>query len=379
MIIALDRTIPYWEHAFSDIGEIRPLSAAGITPEHIRGADALIVRSTTPVNASLIEGSSIRFVGAASAGIDHVDTDYLKRCGIHFSYAAGCNADAVSEYVFTALYVLAARGKWGLKEKSLGVIGVGNVGSRVAKKAESLGMKVLLCDPPLRDQTGDVEFQSLDAVLQADILSFHVPLTVEGRYPTRHMLNRNVLDRLSPRQVLINTSRGAVFDNQELKSAIEKGKISSIVLDVWEGEPRIDYHLMELADIGTPHIAGAGQDGRIRATEIIRRELCRFFRLQAPGNMDLLYPKLRRLRPAAGSEGQEAVVSALLKARNIMRQDIKLRALKSLSAQRAGQGFVRLRNKTSLRPEFRHFAVRLSQRQKDLAKTFLSLGFHAAA
>jgi erythronate-4-phosphate dehydrogenase len=375
MIIALDHTIPYWEDAFSGIGEIRLHSGGDLKPENIRGAEALIVRSTTPIYASLLDGSNVRFVGAASAGIDHIDLDYLRKRGIHFSYAAGCNADAVSEYIFTALYVLAVRGEWELKKRSLGVIGVGNVGSRVAKKAKALGMEVLLCDPPLRDRTGDAVFQSFDRILEADILTFHVPLVFDGSYPTWHMLDRKILNRLSPRQILINTSRGAVFEDMELKAALNERKIGNTVLDVWEGEPRIDYALMGLVDIGTPHIAGAGQDGKIRATETVRRELCDFFRLRPPGNMDSLYPKSRSLRPAGGSEGQTAIVSVLLQALDIVKEDLKLRALKSLSEESAAENFGRLRSDLSLRPEFRHFAVQLSERQRNLAKTFESLGF----
>lgn len=135
MLIAVDWAIPYWDEAFSEIGSIRPFSAADLKPADIRDADALVVRSVTRVDASLLEGSSVRFVAAASAGTDHIDQDYLRSRGIHFSYAAGCNADSVSEYVFTALHVLASRKNWNLKGKSLAVIGVGNVGSRVVKKA----------------------------------------------------------------------------------------------------------------------------------------------------------------------------------------------------------------------------------------------------
>ena len=172
MIIAVDEAIPYWEEAFSELGKIRPYSAKGLKPADIRDADVLVVRTVTRVNASLLEGSSVRFVAAASAGIDHIDQAYLKARGIHFSYAAGCNANSVSEYIVTALHVIASRKGWNLKDKSLAVMGVGNVGSRVAQKARALGMKVLLCDPPLRDSTGDAQYQPLDDVLRRGYFEF---------------------------------------------------------------------------------------------------------------------------------------------------------------------------------------------------------------
>jgi erythronate-4-phosphate dehydrogenase len=375
MIIALDQAIPFWKEAFSELGEIRLFPGRDLKPDEIRDADALIVRTVTPVNAALLEGSSVRFVAAASAGIDHIDQDYLKRRGIHFSYAAGCNADSVSEYIITALHVIACRRKWTLKDKSLAVIGVGNVGSRVAKKARALGMEVLLCDPPLRDATGDSQYQSLDRVLGADILSFHVPLTLEGPYPTWHMLDRNALKRLSPTQFVINSARGAVFDNGELKYALHDRRIEGAILDVWEGEPSIDYFLLELTDIGTPHIAGSSLDSKIRATEMARTELCRFLGIQSSIDLDAAYPKPRLLRAEPKAAGQEAVLSVLVQAYDISKDDAGLRAMGSLTAERAAEGFGRLRSDYAFRPEFCHFMVDLGERNGDLAETFASLGF----
>jgi len=375
MIIALDHAIPYWEDAFSELGNIRPLSGKELKPENIRGVDALIVRSITPVNASLLDGSSIRFVAAASAGIDHIDQDYLNKRGIYFCYAAGCNADAASEYAITALNAIASRKEWKLKGKSLAVIGVGNVGSRVAKKARSLGMDVLLCDPPLRDLTGDSSYLNLDNVLGADILSFHVPLVSCGPYPTWHMIDGAVLDRLSPRQFLINCARGAVLDNLELKSALLEQRIGGAVLDVWEGEPRIDYDLLDLADIGTPHIAGSGLDGKIRATEMVQEELCRFCGVQSPGNMCSFYPKPRMIYPEEGPSDQAVISSVLQQAYDILEDDANLRDLKRMESEGAAASFHQLRNDYQLRPEFRHFVVDLTDRHGDLAETFASLGF----
>jgi erythronate-4-phosphate dehydrogenase len=375
MIIAIDRAMPYWEEAFSKLGEIRLFSGSDLKPEVIRDADALIVRSITPVRAPLLDNSSVRFVAAACVGTDRIDLTYLKKRGIAFAYAAGCNANAVSEYIFTALHVIAARRGWKLKSKSLTVIGVGNVGSRVVRKARALGMEVLLCDPPLRDRTGDAQYRSYDDALKADILSFHVPLTREGPYPTWHMLDRRTLDRLSPGQFLINSSRGAVFDNPELKCALQEGKIAGAVLDVWEGEPRIDYSLLELADIGTPHLAGTTLDGKIKATEMVRDEFCRFYGLKPSESMDELYPGPQKVHPTNGKADRFIILSVLQQIYDIAQNDAELRALGSLPQERAAENFEHLRTNQVLRPEFPHFIVELEERQKDLADILIGLGF----
>jgi len=375
MIIAVDQAIPYWQEAFSDFGIIRPFPGRGLKPEDIRDADALIVRTVTPVNAGILEGTSVRFVGAASAGIDHIDRDYLKKRGIHFSYAIGCNANAVSEYIITALHVIASRRKWELKSKSLAVIGVGNVGSRVAQKAQALGMQVFLCDPPLRDLTGDSRYQYLDDVLGADILSFHVPLAFEGPYPTWHMLDRKILGRLSSKQFLINSARGPVFDNQALKSALLEARIEGAILDVWEEEPIVDYSLLERVDIGSPHIAGTTLDGKIRATEMIREELCKYLGIQSSWNTDYYYPQLRHIHLDKKSADQEAASSVLQRVFNINKHDADLRALGAMTAARAAADFEQLRSHCPLRPEFRHFFVDLGEGHSNLTQTFTALGF----
>jgi erythronate-4-phosphate dehydrogenase len=376
MIIATDEQIPYWGEAFSQFGQIRLFSGRDLKSADIRNADALVVRTITPVNASLLEGSSVKFVGAASAGTDHVDQAYLKKRGIYFCYAAGCNANCVSEYIITSLHIMAARRGWDLKTKSLAVIGVGNVGSRVAKKAGALGMNVYLCDPPLRDSTGDSRYKSLDEVLGADILTFHVPLSTGGPYPTLHMLDREILDRLSPEQFVINSSRGEVFDGVELKAALKGGRISGAVLDVWEGEPEIDFSLLELVDIGTPHIAGLSLDGKIRATEMIREELSSFWGIQSTRLADSVYSETKNIFPAVGTTGQEAVASVLLQAFQLLKKDEGLRALGSVQAHQAAAGFDHLRNQRPLHLEFRHFTVDLGKIHIDLSGCFAALGFN---
>ncbi len=375
MIIAIDHAIPYWKEAFSGLGDIRLFMGRNLKPADVRDVDALIVRTITPVNASLLEGSAVRFVGGASAGIDHIDQDYLKGHGIYFSYAAGCNANAVSEYVVTALHVIASWRGWDLKSKSIAVVGVGNVGSRVAKKAKALGMKVLLCDPPLRDLTGDTQYRDLEDVFGADILSFHVPLAMEGPYPTWHMIDRANLDLLSPWQFLINSSRGAVIDNEALKSALLERRMAGAVLDVWEEEPQVDYSLLKLLDIGTPHIAGISFDGKIRATEMVREDLCRFFGIQSSWDTNPFYPESGLIGLEQQTSEQDALLSVLLQVFDIIKDDKDLRGLGLIAAGEAAAGFDRLRNNHPLRPEFDHFIVDLSRQNSNLSSTVASLGF----
>jgi erythronate-4-phosphate dehydrogenase len=375
MIIAVDGDLPYWKESLSQLGSIRPFQGRSLKPADLLDVDALVVRTITPVNSSLLDGTPIQIVAAASAGIDHVDRSFLKSRGIHFEYAAGSNANSVSEYILTALHVVASRRGWNLQKKSLAVIGAGNVGSRVAQKAQALGMTTLLCDPPLRDLTGDPRYQPLDDVLDADILTFHVPLTSGGLYPTWHMLNRNMLDRLSPAQFLINSSRGEVFESLALKEALQDKRISGAVLDVWEKEPQVDYPLLELLDIGTPHIAGTSLDAKIRATDMVRKELSRFFGIPTTPLPDSVYPVARVLHPDPITRGQKAVASVLMQAFEILKKDERLRALGSLSAEQAATGFDQLRVEKPLRLEFRHFTVELSAIQADLEPFFRALGF----
>jgi len=377
MIIAVDRALPYWNEAFSDIGEVRPFNGNDLYPEALRDVSALVVRTITPVNADLLEGSGVRFVGAASAGMDHVDKDYLRRKGIYFCCAAGCNADAVSEYIITALHAVAVRRNWTLSEKSLAIIGVGHVGSRVARKAYALGMDVLLCDPPLRDATGDSRYQPFESVLKADILTFHTPLTDDGPYPTRYLLNRDIIGRLGPQQFLINTSRGEVFDGCALSAALGEKRILGAVLDVWEGEPEINYSLLELTDIGTPHIAGATLDGKIRAVALIRDQLCRHLgRTSLPLNTDDFFPPKRIIRPQTDGTLQETVSRVLHEVYDIAKDDEALRELASLPEYIRGKSYERLRVTHFLRQEFPHYTVDIGGSVRELADVFRGIGFN---
>ncbi|MBP1594850.1 MAG: phosphoglycerate dehydrogenase-like oxidoreductase [Acidobacteria bacterium] len=378
MIIAADEVIPYVTEAFSQAGEVRLFAGRSLRAADIRDADALIVRSVTRVDAGLLEGTSVRFVGTASIGMDHLDLDYLRGRGVRFANASGGNANSVAEYVVATLLEIAERRGWILADKSIGIIGVGNIGSLVERKAEALGMRVLLCDPPLRESTGNPRYGSLDDVLEADILTLHVPLTTDGPYRTRHMIAREVLRKLSGRQFLINTSRGAIICETDLKRALRDGTIRGAALDVWENEPHIDRGLLQLTDIGTAHVAGSSLDGKVRGTDLVFREMCRCLNIDAQWGNRSMFPTRKRLQAGNGRREQDAMRALVLQAYDIRRDDMNLRGVIGMPDDAAAALFDRLRNQYALRPEFRHFLVEAAQ-GSSLATGLCALGFTVAA
>jgi|WetSurMetagenome_2_1015567.scaffolds.fasta_scaffold12885_4 erythronate-4-phosphate dehydrogenase len=379
MIVVLDESIPFWDESFGQVGEVRPFASRVVPRRALLDADALIVRTVTRVDASILDESSVRFVGTTSAGTDHLDLDYLQSRKIHVAAAAGSNANAVAEYVVAALLAFSERRSWRLKDKSLAIVGVGHVGSRVNSKARALGMEVILCDPPLREATGESCYRSYREALEADIITFHVPLTFEGRYPTWHMVNQSVLDHLAPGRLLLNTSRGPVFDNSDLKNALRNKKICGAILDVWEKEPVIDYELLDLVDIGTSHIAGSSLDAKIQAIAMVYEGLCRFFGLSATWNGHTSLPGPSPISPEPRQQGEDALRSVVLQACDILQDDAHLRELRTLAASDAAMIFDRLRNRYRLRSEFGRYVVALPQRDLELGQTLASLGFELSA
>lgn len=267
MKILVDENMPYSAELFSCLGDVQVVPGRPIPRDMLADAKALMVRSVTQVNAELLAGSRVGFVGTATAGTDHIDEAWLQQQGIGFSAAPGCNAIAVVEYVFSALLVLAERDGFQLRDKTIGIVGVGNVGSRLDARLKALGARTLLCDPP-RAARGDVgEFWPLEKlVAEADVLSFHTPLNKSGPYTSWHLADADMLAALPDNRILINACRGAVVDNAALLQALGKGKKLSTVLDVWDPEPNLSLPLLAQADIGTAHIAGYTLEGKVRGT-----------------------------------------------------------------------------------------------------------------
>lgn len=275
MKLVVDENISFAKEVFSLFGEVKLLAGREINNEILKTADILIIRSVTNVDESLLRNTPVKFVGTATIGTDHIDIDYLKNNNITFADAKGCNAFAVAEYVLTALIKICADEKINPEGKSIGIVGVGNVGSKVVKFSELLGLRVLKNDPPLQRKSPDEEFYSLQEVLKCDIVTLHTPLTFEGVDKTFHLLDEEKLSQLKDNSILINTSRGAVIDNSALRKIISQKKLK-VALDVWENEPDVELALLEKAVIASPHIAGYSLEGKVNGTIMIFNALNNF-------------------------------------------------------------------------------------------------------
>ena len=279
MKVIVDNKIPFIREAVEQVAdEVVYAPGNAFTPELVKDADALIIRTRTRCDRSLLEGSQVRFIATATIGFDHIDTEYCRQAGIQWANAPGCNAPSVAQYLHSALLLLQMKRDKPLAGLTMGIVGVGHVGSIVAEVATDMGLKVMLNDPPREDAEGPGRYRPLSALAEeCDLLTFHVPLVHDGKYPTFHLADETFFRMLRRRPVFINTSRGEVADTQALLSALDEGLVSDAVIDVWEHEPDIDRTLLQKAFIGTPHIAGYSADGKANASRMALTALCRFF------------------------------------------------------------------------------------------------------
>lgn len=258
------------------------LAPGDFTPEAVAHADAIIIRTRTRADEALLGTSPVQFVGTATIGTDHIDLEWCHSHGITTSSAPGCNAPGVGQYVIAAAIQLGYK----LPDTTIGIVGVGNVGRIVEQWARATGMKVMLCDPPRARREGSEGFCNLDQIArEADIISFHTPLTLSGPDATRHLISEDFLNSCRRKPVIINAARGAVADTQALIRAIDSGIISAPVIDCWEGEPAISRELLSRAAIATPHIAGYSREGKMRATEMALTAFCNHFGLPMPAQL----------------------------------------------------------------------------------------------
>ena len=291
MKILVDENMPYARELFSRLGEVKAVPGRPIPLDELDDADALMVRSVTKVNEALLAGKAVKFVGTATAGTDHVDDAWLKQAGIGFSAAPGCNAIAVVEYVFSSLLMLAERDGFTLADRTVGIIGVGNVGGRLQKRLEALGIRTLLCDPPRADRGDEGDFRTLDQLVpECDVLTFHTPLFKDGPYKSLHLADDALITRLKPGTILINACRGPVVDNAALLQRLEAGQDLSVVLDVWEPEPDLNVALLDKIDIGTAHIAGYTLEGKARGTTQVFEAYSTFIGKSQQVALDTLLP-----------------------------------------------------------------------------------------
>lgn len=278
--IIADNKIPFLKGAMEEVANVEYLPGSEIDNDSVKSADAMIVRTRTRCDEELLNGSGVKFIASATIGYDHINTDYCDNHGIKWTNAPGCNSSSVEQYVTAALLILAYRYNFKLKDKVLGIVGVGNVGQKISRLANSLGMKVMHNDPPREKKEGPYGFHSLDEIKsRSDIISFHVPLNISGNYRTLDMVDMNFLKSVKDGAIIINTSRGEIMDENALKEVLSSGKIRDAVIDVWRNEPFIDRKLAEKCGIATSHIAGYSVDGKAKGTEMSVRAISDFFGL----------------------------------------------------------------------------------------------------
>jgi erythronate-4-phosphate dehydrogenase len=379
MRVLIDRNIPFGEPVFSTIGDVTLLDTIDIKPPAVRDAEILVIRSETKVTPALLEGSRVRFVGTATIGTDHVDTEYLAARKVGFASAPGCNANAVAEYIAAALLTLSTRFGFGLAGKTLGVVGVGNIGSKVVNVGEALGMTVLQNDPPLARQTGDPRFLPLEALMGADIITLHVPLSKAGPDATYHFFDEARISAMKPGSILINASRGAVVETVAIRKALVGGQLGTAVLDVWENEPAINAELLTLVALGTAHVAGYSLDGKVNAVRKVYHALCKHLNMEPvwTGWDKLPPPAVLRFPLPGQAEKREAILQESVKqCYDIELDDRLLREMLLQPEERRASYFMKLRTGYRMRREFFATTVEVPPDRRAIGSTLKALGFH---
>jgi erythronate-4-phosphate dehydrogenase len=363
MKIVADKEIPYLKGLLEPVAEVVYLPANSICREDLLDADALLIRTRTKCNMELLEGTKVKFIGTMAIGYDHIDANYCEVKNITWVNAPGCNSRAVAQYVTSSILSLAEKYGFDPSEKTLGIIGVGQVGQKVERNARLLGMKILLYDPPRARNEGEKNFNTLENILEeSDIITFHPTLEREGPDKTWHMADESFFSRLKKPVFIINTSRGGVIDTLALKKAINEKQIIDCAIDCWENEPDIDKDLVKKCHIATPHIAGYSFDGKANATRSVLEQLNSFFQLNLPRVApELPIPESPVLK-IPGKSGNK-VASALLHSYNPLTDTKKLKS--------SPEKFESIRNKYVFRREYKAFTVmNLNEKECELLKAF---------
>lgn len=319
--IAIEKSIPYTKGLLEDKFDVRYLDDFDFKRENISDCDSIIVRSTTRCDETLLRNTNVRFISTATAGFDHIDTDYCRDNNIFWNNAAGCNKRSVAQYVVSALALVLGCDIRKYNDLTLGIVGVGNTGGALLNLVKNIGFKTLLCDPIKSCYVEDFTYNSLEYVFEnSDIITFHVPLVTSGSYPTYHMINRNLLKRYAKGKILINACRGSVMCTDDVIEAYNNGIISNIVVDCWENEPSINTSLLKIADIATPHIAGFSADSKRNATIMACNNVCDFENLSQIHNdaIKLDEPKNKIIDFSSdGIPKEQQVLNAILRTTNL--------------------------------------------------------------
>lgn len=371
--IIADDKIPFLRGVLEPYADIEYYKGSEITKEIVIDADAIITRTRTKCNASLLEGSNVKLITTATIGYDHIDTEFCEKTGIEWINAPGCNSSSVMQYISAALVNLSKKQNFNFSEKTIGIVGVGNVGKKVAEVSKLLGLNVLLNDPPRARAEGRNGFVELDELIEkSDIITFHVPLIKTGRDKTFHLADELFFQRFKNSKVIFNSSRGPVVKTEAVKNAIKNGSVSFCLLDVWENEPWIDPELHKLADIGTPHIAGYSLDGKANGTSVCVNHINKFFNLGPeenwyPENIPLPYKGLNLQIDCHNKTDQEIISELILNTYNPAEDDAVLR--------KSPETFEEQRGNYPVRREFHNYSVDLTDCENDLAKKILEIGF----
>jgi erythronate-4-phosphate dehydrogenase len=350
MKIVIDHKIPFIRGLFEPFADVVYVPGSDIRREHLMDADCLLVRTRTRCDQKLLEGTRVKFIGTATIGFDHIDTHWCTGNGIRWTNAPGCNSGSVAQYIASALLVTARRRNFNLKDKTLGIIGAGHVGTKVEKTALALGMRVILNDPPRARAEGPGPFQELGKTLESsDIVSIHVPLNREGADKTYQMAGREFLGKMKPGAILINSSRGEVLCESEVVESIKTtGQPAGLILDVWQNEPRLNPELLQLADIATPHIAGYSLDGKWNATRMMVNAVVQEFNLPSP----VLIPSLpdQDFMLQSGVSSAMSLQEYILATYDILADDRRLRE--------SPESFEEQRNNYPVRREFNAYTIK---------------------
>ena len=371
MKIIIDDKIPYIRGAFEDVAEVIYLPGAKTTPEVVKDADAIVTRTRTICNKKLLAGSTVKFIATATIGFDHIDTEYCAENGIQWTNAPGCNSKSVEQYIASTLMVLAERKHISLTDVTMGVVGVGNVGSKIARLGNLLGIKVLLNDPPRERVEGAAAFVSLKQIIeQSDIISLHVPLNMKGEDATFHLADEVFFSTLKRKPILINSCRGEVVKTDAVKSAIKTGQIAAFVCDCWENEPNIDLELLAMTELATPHIAGYSKDGKALGTQMSVQAISKFFHLGCdnwqPTGVELPKNPVIDIN-GAGLNEHEIIAMAILATYDIRQDDAVFRNNTTL--------FEQLRGDYPTRREFPAYTIMAKNIQIETLEKLKEIGF----
>jgi len=347
MKILVDQNIPGIRATFAHHGDVIEVDGRTLSREQIGQGEALIVRSVTAVNSDLLYGTRVGFVGSTTIGTDHMDIPWLERQGIRWASAPGCNADAAAQYTLAMMVLASQRLNFRLSSQMVGIVGHGNVGSRVHRMLEAYGVRrIRVCDPPLAD-TGRTGLYSMEELTDCGVVSFHVPLTRCGPYPTRGLAGEPFLTRLPAGALLVNTSRGKVTEKDAVQRWLASGR-GNAALDVWPEEPMVDPALLEAATVATPHVAGYSLDGKLLGTQMIYLQFCDWLQT-IPVRRNLLAEL--GITAELGDHGL-TVDAAILAACPVKRDDEEMRKLAALGEKERSTRFDKLRRDYPERRDF---------------------------